>query len=210
MAKRKLKPLPGAPYVEPVKAMLGDKHLNPEEEVKRQREELLNIRHEKHSFPGQDQGLTDAGRSEGPKTPSGLIVARLLKLNPRILVKDGIPGNVALYAPKSEAEMARDGYDLTRPQWWCEHKYVTGLPVTALPEWGHLTTDTDGIAEREVRGWRSLLIALVKQGVITYPQAIEEFGEPVNDSRAYFWFKELGKYKTGEESWKIRTAAANL
>lgn len=183
-----------APLMQPDRNELGDKRLNPEESVAKQREELLSIRHKEHAFPGQDL-LVDADRSTGARLPSGEFITRLQKINPAILVKDGIPGNVALYVRKSEAEMIRDGYDLLRPQWWNEHKYVTGFPTEPLAEWGHLTTDTDGIAEKEVRGWRSALIALIKAKAFTYEAAIAEFGDPIEDTRSRFWFEQLQGYR---------------
>lgn len=191
---RRLPKRPRAPLMQPDKNELGDKRLNPEESVAKEREELLSIRHKKHAFPGQDL-LSDADRSIGSRIPSGEFITRLQKLNPAILVKDGIPGNVALYVRKSESEMAVDGYDLLRPQWWNEHKYVTGFPTQPLAEWGHLTTDTDGIAEREVRGWRSVLIAAIKAKAFTYEAAVEEFGDPIEDQRSRFWFEQLQGYR---------------
>lgn len=186
----KLKPLPGAPLVETDISELGDNKLNPEESVIRERESLLAHRHREHAYPGQEQ-LIQADRSIGNRLHYSEVILRLNKLNPSILVKDGIQGHVALYRRKTKAEMDRDGYDLARPQWYNEHKYVTGFPKDFLPEWGHLTTDTDGIAEREVRGWRSVLIAFMKHGVITYAQATEQFGDPANDQRSNFWFQHL-------------------
>lgn len=191
---KKLKPLPGAPMVEVDKHELGDARLNPEEAVVREREDLLRIRHQKHAIPGQ-ASLVDVDRSTGSRIPCGEFIVRLHKLNPAILVKDGIPGNVALYIRKSEIELECDGYDLTRPMWWNEHKYVSGIPTSLLPEWGHLTTDTDGIAEKEVRGWRSVLIAFIKARVFTYAQAALEFGDPVFDQRSRFWFEQLSQFR---------------
>jgi hypothetical protein len=192
--RKKLKPLPGAPLVEVDKNELGDKRLNPEEAVVREREDLLSIRHKEHAFPGQDL-LADADRSTGSQMPAREFIVRLHKLNPAILVKDGIPGNVALYIRKSTAEIECDGYDLRYPQWWNEHRYVSGMPMTSLPEWGHLTTDTDGIAEKEVRGWRSVLIALIKAKAFTYAQAALEFGDPLFDRRSLYWYAQLSKFK---------------
>lgn len=191
---KKLKSLPGAPMVEVDKHELGDARLNPEEAVVREREDLLAIRHKEHAFPGQKL-LADADRSTGSQMPSAEFLFRLQKINPAILVKNGIPGNVALYVRKSEAEIIQDGYDLRRPTWWNEHKYVSGMPMSSLPEWGHLTTDTDGIAEREVRGWRSVLIALIKAKAFTYAQAAIEFGDPLYDRRSLYWFAQLSKFK---------------
>jgi hypothetical protein len=175
----------------------GDAHLDPRESVIRQREELLAKR-EAHKPYGQAE-IQDAGRSLGPRLHYSELVLKLKKLCPRLTVRDGIPGNLALYRPKTEAEMAADGYDLSVPEWYNESKYLTGFPKGHVPEWGHYTLDTDGVAEREVRGWRSILIAFVKQGVCTYAEAVAEFGDPVDDQRSRFWFEQLNPYRQGKE-----------
>jgi hypothetical protein len=184
----------GAPYVEPNKAMLGDKHLNPEESVARLREEETAKRHHKDKMPGQDK-LNEVERSCGTRLHFNDLIQKLKKLNPRLLVKDGIPGNVALYRPKTYSEMERDGYDLQYQQWYNESKYVSGFPKDFIPEWGHLLNDTDGIANKEVRGWRSILIACVQQGAFTYKDAVAEFGDPTFDQRSEFWFQKLKNYR---------------
>jgi hypothetical protein len=179
-----------APLVQTDINELGDKRLDPKENVAKQREELLTLRHANHAYPGQDL-LLKVDRSVGSRLHYSELIRRLQTLNPTILVKDGIPGHVALYRQKTAMEMEHDGYDLARPRWYNEHKYVSGVPKTDIPEWGHLTADTDGIAIREARGWRSVVIAFVKNSVITYRQAVQEFGDPANDQRSKFWFEHL-------------------
>ncbi len=191
----KAKRLQRAPLMQPDKNELGDKRLDPKESVAAQREDLLSLRHKKHAFPGQHEGLADADRSTGARLYFTEIIARLQKIKPVFLVKDGIPGNVALYVRKTAGEMAASGYDLTRPQWHNEHKYITGFPKDWLPEWGHLTTDTDGIADKELRGWRSVLMAIIKSEAIGYAEAVAEFGDPADDQRSRFWFEQLATYK---------------
>ncbi len=133
----------------------------------------------------------DADRSNGPRMAYTELIRRLKKIYPPLLVKDGVEGNVALYRRKKGEEMAAEGYDLSRPTWYNEHKYVAGFPKTEIPEWGHLVGDTDGIAEREVRGWRSVLIAFIESGAITYQAAVEEFGNPSDDMRNGHWMQIL-------------------
>ena len=60
-----------------------------------------------------------------------------------------------------------------------------------LPEWGHVTVDASNIAHREIRGWRSVLMALIKAKAISYDAAVEEFGNPILDARSQFWFEQL-------------------
>lgn len=183
-------------------AQLGDKHLDPKESVAREREDLLQkIAHRKAY--GQDE-MDKPERSEGARLYYSVLLKKLREIYPAFIAKDGIPGNLAIYRPKTAAELSRDGYDLTAPAWYNESKYVTGFPKDWIPEWGHYLNDTDGIAEREVRGWRSILIAMIKQGLCTYAAAVKEFGNPENDQRSRFWFEQLHEYMN-EETTNGRT-----
>lgn len=172
---------------------LGDKHLDPKETVVKLREELLSQR-ENDKIYGHDE-LVKAERSQGSRMPYGEFIRRLQCIFPELLVKDGAEGNVALYRPKTATEKIVDGYDLSLPEWYNYHKYVTGCPKDFLPEWGHLTTDTDGIANREVRGWRSMLISFIKSHAVTYDAVVKEFGNPESDQRSNLWFEQLEDFK---------------
>lgn len=179
-----------APYVEPDKSQLGDTHLNPEEAVCRECEELLKIAATRRVW-GQDE-LEDAERSLGPRMSANDLIRRLRKANPDIQVKDGIPGNVALYLRKKAYEYGPEDED--RSGFFIDHKYVGGFPLHPLPEWGHVDTDTSRLATREHRGWRSVLIALIKGGALTYQQACTEFSEPY-DKRSWMWHEQLQPFK---------------
>jgi hypothetical protein len=178
---------------------LGDKHLNPEEEVIRQREDL------RHDISGREaygqKDIEKAERSEGPRLYYSTLLKKMKNIYPHFLIKDGIPGNVAVYRPKTKDEIERDGYDMIFPQWRNEHKYVTGFPKEWIPEWGHYVNDTDGIALREdPRGWRTVHIAMVKQRLVTYAASIAEFGEPIHDQRSKYFFEQLAPYMNEEKT----------
>lgn len=179
-------------------AQLGDKHLDPKEAVAREREELLTQISPRKAY-GQAE-LDKPERSTGSRLYYSTLLKKLKNIYPSFLVKDGIPGNVALYQPKTKEQIDVDGYDLTRPAWHNESIYVTGFAKDWIPEWGHFLNDTDGIAEREVRGWRSILIAMIKQGLFTYDAAVEEFGNPEHDQRSRFWFEQLQEYMNEEKN----------
>lgn len=188
-------------------AELGDKHLDPKEAVIREREELLHDISGRRAYGQAD--IEKEERSEGPRMYYSVFLRKLKTLYPQFLVKDGIPGNVAIYRPKTEAEIINDGYDLAAPKWYNEHKYVTGFPKEHIPEWGHYVNDTDGIALREVRGWRSVLIALIKQGIVTYEAVASEFPDPIHDQRSKYWFEQLHQYMNKENSNAGRTITLN-
>lgn len=197
----------GAPYVEPVKEMLGDKHLNPEEAVAREREDLLRIESKKKIW-GQEE-LEDRERAGGPRMPWTELLSRIRKCNPAIQVKDGKEGSLALYLHKREDEYTDiDNILLWQPsvahamnipvpkdEFFIHHKYLTGFDKHPMPEYSYVTVDSSHIAHREYRSWRSVLIALIKAKAITYAAAIEEFGDPSGDKRCTRWFEQLQKYR---------------
>lgn len=171
---------------------LGDKHLDEKESVIRQREELLDAISNRKAYGQED--IEKAERSEGPRLYYTVLLKKLKTIYPDLFAKDGIPGHLAIYRPKTEGEKLTDGYDLSAPRWHNEAKYITGFPKDFIPEWGHYLNDTDGIAIKDFRGWRSILISLIKQGLVTYKAAIEEFGDPIHDQRSKYWFEQLQEF----------------
>jgi len=206
--ERKWKKSGIAPLVEVDPLELTDKRLSPEEVVAKEREELMKMESKKR-IHGQDQ-LEDADRSSGPRINHNDLIKRVQKLNPGIHVKPGkmsLPGvrDAALYVRKrsyeynevdfmSAAESARWGFTAPKDDFFIHHKYCGGFPMEPLAEWGHCTVDSSNVALHEVRGWRSVLMALIKAKAITYQQAIAEFGDPINDPRAQFWFEQMLPY----------------
>src|SRR5579859_1726396 len=161
-----------APYVEPDKRMLGDSHLDPTENVVKQREELLTAAG-KYRIYGQEE-LEDPERGLGPKLQYTEFISRLRLIAPRMVAVDGSPGNVALYFPRT-----RRDYEDTLKEWDWEQdrkldpffrfmRYVGGFPKQELPEYSTVDIDTSLLPTREKRGWRSVLITLIKQAVISY------------------------------------------
>lgn len=178
-----------APMVEVDPVELTDQRLNPEEAVIKFRAEELKKRERDKPY-GQKE-MDSPERSAGPRIYYTDLIAKLKKLYPALLVKDGSPGNVAIYRRKTESEIIRDGYDLSVPGWYNEHVYATGFPKDYIPEWGHYLNDTDGVALHEFRGWRSVLIAMLKANMFSYKDAVAEFGSPAQDQRSRFWYAQL-------------------
>jgi len=58
-----------------------------------------------------------------------------------------------------------------------------------LPEFSHVLTDKEGVAKREVRGWRTVLLRLILTGAVTYSQVKAEFGEPIGQ-RGKLWMEQ--------------------
>ena len=198
--KKKFKKSGIAPLVQFDKNELGDKRLNPEEAVIREREDLLRMEQKKKYWHQEE--LADENRSSGARLQWTEFLRRLRKVNIGIIPKDGMPGSIALYFHKRNDEYQPSDFewDMSRKDpfdtFHRDHKYVGGFPKRELPEWAHLTgIDSSGIATREYRGWRSVLMSLIKAHVLTYKQAVEEFGDPAGDPRARFWFDGVGQFK---------------
>jgi hypothetical protein len=152
---------------------------------------------EQFKIPGQSE-LEKAERAWGPQMPYQELIYKVQKLNRKIKVVDGSEGNVAIYVLKNGQEIAEsenEPNDPTRYDWYKGFKYVSGCPKSTLPEYSTVLTDERGLAKRELRGWRSILLALVKAKAITYGQAIEEFGNPDTDSRSDRWLQQLQQYR---------------
>lgn len=174
---------------------LGDKRLDPKEAVCREREDLLKLASTR-KIDGQAE-LEDPARSGGAHMHHHELIRRLLRCNPALCFKDGIPGNVAVYIRKKPFEYEEADYHAgnSPDAFFTHHRYVTGFELKPLPQWSHVRLDTSHLPTREVRGWRSVLIALIKARAFTYSDAVAEFGDPILDQRSTHWFKHLQKYK---------------
>jgi hypothetical protein len=177
---------------------LGDSHLDPTENLAKLKENNQKLVERQKMF-GQKE-LEDTERSAGPRMAYQELVRKLQKINLNIVVKDGSPGNIALYVLKTRKELAEsvneDSGDMTRHAWHKDFKYVTGCPKEPIPEYSTVTTDERGVANRELRGWRSVLIAMVKAKAITYQQAQEEFG-PAVGKRSWRYEEQLQQHRAG-------------
>lgn len=197
MARKKLKPKNGAPYVETDIHELGDKRLSPDEAVIREREDLIKVVSAK-KIAGQE-GLEDSERAGGARMAWTEVIRRLQKINSEIQARDGISGHIALYRPKRRDEYQPMDWEQVPPggPFFRDHVYVYGMEKQPTPEWSVVTLDNAGLPERERIGWRSVVLAFIKSGAIPYRNACEEFGDPSSDLRAYReggWFDQVKKF----------------
>lgn len=173
---------------------LGDTRLDPTESLARSKEDTRRMQKGKGLFlPGQEE-LEDQELSQGTRLHWQEFLRRLQRANVRLLIRDGAPGNIAIYIPKTREERNADEYDWTKPEWWNDHRYVTGFPKAWLPEYSSITVNERGLAKRELRGWRSVLIALIRARAVGYRDAVREFGEPTA-ARGWRWHDQLSNYK---------------
>lgn len=182
--------------VQPNKNALGDKILSGEEMTTKLVEDCL--REASVNKTGDQDELADIRRSEGKRLAYTEVLARIQRINPRIRVLDGSPGNVALYLPKTPAELFTDAPITKSPkgEFFDLYKYVGGMPKQELPEFGHVDLDSSHLATREhIRGWRTVLISLIKTGAVSYRAAVKQFGDCQTDARGGIWRRELQMYK---------------
>lgn len=177
--------------------MLGDKHLDAAENLAKLKEGNKALT-DRQKIAGQSE-LENPDRMLGSRMPYQELVRKITKLNPGILVKDGSAGQIAIYVPKTRKELEESAnedkvYDPTRYAWHKDFKYVTGCGKEPLPEYSGMLVDERGRPHREIRGWRSILIALVKNKAITYQQAEAEFG-PAMGQRSWRYEEQLQSHR---------------
>ena len=178
------------------KRMLGDSHLDPRENVIKLRE--LCLKQASRYITDDQEELQNAGRSEGPRLSHAELLTRFKKICPKLTSKEGSPGNIALYYPRNPDELYEaltdGGY--STDTFFIFNKYVGGMPKEELPEWGYVDIDTSLIATHEhLRGWRTVLIGLLKAGAVSYAEVVKEFGDPATDQRNSVWMKKTLEWR---------------
>jgi hypothetical protein len=176
---------------------LGDKRLNEEEAVIRLRETCINQASGFRIEGGLD--LEDVDRTRGPRYQFAEFISKLKRAAPELQVRDGSPGNVALYFPRNlkELEKATIEWDPLSKQdrFFLRHKYVSGLPKQPIQEYSSVEVDNTFSPKREIRGWRTILIALIQQGCCSYKNATKEFGDVGTDKRGWRWKEAMQAYR---------------
>lgn len=122
-------------------------------------------------------------------------IRRLQKLNEGLLFGVGMPGCVSVWV------MALDDIpDSPTFQQLVPTAIACGFRIDGpLNEWSSLDVDKWGVATREGdngkdRGWRTVLIRLIKGGFLKYQAVKAEFGEPTGP-RADYWNMQMREYK---------------
>lgn len=177
---------------------LGDKRLNPEEAVIREREDLL--RNASRNKLSAQKELEDPSRSGGPRIQFSEFCSKLRRAIPEIRVVRGSPGNVALYFPRDHKEYESAAAEWEgRDRFFLTYKYVGGFAKDDIHEYSHVILDSSNLPIREVRGWRSVLLALLEQGTVSYRKLIKEFGE-AHGKRAWRWAEQSRRWRAQPDS----------
>lgn len=156
--------------------LLGDKLLDLKEKNERMREENKQ-KAAQFRIPDQ-QLLENRDMARGWMMDWQELVRRIVKLNASIRVEQGgIPNAVAVRIVKQVC-----GEEVKQ--------YVTGFVKEPLPEYSSVTVDKNGLPVREIRGWRSVLNALIRAGALTLQQVEVTFG-PATGQRAILWDRQM-------------------
>lgn len=159
-----------------------------EEHLSRQREQNFNSEGTKRQrHPDQDNlKLTDA-RLGRPMHCSELLL-RLQRLVPTLFVREGgIVGHLALYEVADTPQSKWDGKNFS---------YLGYVEYEMLPEFSRyeFNTERDVLIRESERGWRTVLLRLIKAGLLTEDQCRKEFGAAVG-SGSLAWHKTLWNYR---------------
>jgi hypothetical protein len=178
---------------------LGDLRLDPKEGVAQKREECLSMAAKKRLYKQEE--LEDPTRALGPRLQFSEVVSKLRRIVPTIKVLDGSPGSVALYTPRTHQEIkdAMRGWQNDRDYFFLKYKYVGGFPKCELQEYSTVDIDNAMLPTKENRGWRSVLIPLIQQGLVSYRTVVNEFGDVGTDRRGWRWNEQTQKWRNNPE-----------
>lgn len=150
--------------------------ISPAEAVAKAKEDTINLA-SKNKIADQDI-FEDQEMARGIELSENELIRRLRLLNPQILIMPGgIEGAVAVRYPKYEGG-----------EW--HNAYITGFYLKPLPEFSSVTVDGKGLPVREIRGWRSVLLALIRCGALDRIKVDVMFG-PARGQRAGIWYRTL-------------------
>jgi hypothetical protein len=106
------------------------------------------------------------------------LIRRLQKMNSKlVIVPGGVPNAVAVRYPKKNESGE------------IEQAYITGFYLERLPEFSSVTVDNMGLPHREVRGWRSVLMALIDNSILDRAKVDLMFG-PALGQRTGLWYRQ--------------------
>lgn len=182
---------PKAPSVIIDPTVLGDRLPRDGDSIAKVKEDTQNFRDTHHKLHDQDF-LTNQESAQVNYLDPFVFIQRLRKLNGGLLFGvGGKPGCVSLWVKALDDEPDSPTFGK-----------LTEMPIACgfridrpLPEFSWLETDKWNIATREgERGWRTVLIRLIKGGFLKYPAVKAEFGEPLGE-RGKPWHQQLREYK---------------
>jgi len=156
------------------KALLGDANLNLAEGIEKAREDTAR---QAAAFKIPDQKLLeDHEMALGRVLDWTELISRVSKLTPAkqiLFERGGVRNAIAV-------RIVERG----------EKRYITGFYQMPLPEFSAVIVDDHGLPQREVRGWRTVLLSLVRAGALTENQVELTFG-PATGKRSVLWDRSM-------------------
>jgi hypothetical protein len=164
--------------IQPDRNELGDKRLNEVEGLAKAKEENLALAAQ-NKIPDQAV-LEDAKAALGMPLHPNELIRRIQRLNPRIIVEPGgVRNAVAVRTLAFDTEIGKE-----------EKKYITGFYIDMpMPEFSCVVLDNKGLPVKEVRGWRTVLLALIRQKLLTKKQCDLTFGK-AQGQRTSLWDRQ--------------------
>lgn len=148
---------------------------NNSEAVKRQR------------WEHQDDYRDDRARV-GRVRPSGEFLSKIKALVPELYITDGrIIGDVAIFRTYPKPQERLGGRDF---------EYLFYCPTGLLPEYSlyEFETTRDIPVREKLRGWRTVLLRLIKSGLLTEGQCDREFGVALGPA-SHVWYRRLYEHR---------------
>lgn len=173
--------------IDPQGNKLGDStHLKDRDDLDRLKE-MNRVATEKRKLPNQDfLSIKEAGKGRSIE-PTDFVLT-LNRLNPNLLIKSSY-----VYLPRMIAARPTLAIYKLDPEEEKGIKYVTGFFVDKpLPEWTtYEDIDQHGVARRMERGWREVLVILIKQGLVSVVDANERLGHATGARAHESWWKQI-------------------
>ena len=185
--------------------------LSASEAIAAKTEQLDDIRARKSRKKDWDE-YVDAKRRWGRALHHSEIIPHLRQLVPNLFVCDGMVKNtLSLFTWDRSWPFEIDGNKKAKIggtvyQGWMQYGYS--------PEYEIDITDKIGVAKRQIRGWRTVLIRMITRrepetfipcSLFSEEQAWELFGSPTNGDTASKWREHLYKFRnTSPEQAKIQ------
>lgn len=168
-----------APVVFPDSRELGDTRLDGRENIAKLKEKIRQQR-KKHILPEQPYLLMQSAIG----APMGWqeLVTKLKKLQPALIIMDGgYPNSIQLRMPDPSNLDPKDRGTT----------YVGGFKKKVLSEYDTATTDQWGVADKFERGWRTVVLNLIKCGWARKADADRIFGEASGNARSELWARQV-------------------
>lgn len=153
---------------------------------------LREINNNSHAVKAQRWAHQDDYRDDrariGRALPSGEFLAHIQRLIPELYMTDGrIVGDVALYRVYPQPQERLNGRDF---------EYLFYCPTGNIPEYSIYEFDTvrDVPIRERIRGWRTVLLRLIRCGLLTEETCDREFGVAVGPA-SNVWYRRLYEYR---------------